>query len=197
MFFWGRCSVLCRISCMKLHTKVFAYASFSDRTTASFSLISYSSDWLLYLCLHMLHTYVHTYINTYTHACIHTYIHVRTYIHTYIHTYITYLIDFRIILDGKSAKRGTGLDRPWGFQEFGAPRFHDSHHMKVVMLSALCTSSLCVFASSYSQVVCSFSTESSEKCFLLWQEIYFKRTRVTFLWQVVKFSCTIYYSWET
>jgi len=33
----------------------------------------------------------------------------------------------------------TGLDRPWGFQEFEAPRFQDSGHMKVVRLSALCT----------------------------------------------------------
>jgi hypothetical protein len=31
------------------------------------------------------------------------------------------------------------LDRPLGFQEFEAPRFPDNHHMKVVMLSALCT----------------------------------------------------------
>jgi len=36
----------------------------------------------------------------------------------------------------------TGLDRPWGFQEVEAPRFHDSQHMKVVRLSALCTGCL-------------------------------------------------------
>ena len=36
----------------------------------------------------------------------------------------------------------TGLDRPWGFQEVGAPGFQDHHHMKVVMLSALHTSCL-------------------------------------------------------
>ena len=36
----------------------------------------------------------------------------------------------------------TGLDRPWGFQEGEAPRFQDSRHMKVVRLSALCTSRL-------------------------------------------------------
>jgi hypothetical protein len=33
----------------------------------------------------------------------------------------------------------TGLDRPWGFQEFQAVRFPDSWHMKVVRLSALRT----------------------------------------------------------
>jgi len=34
------------------------------------------------------------------------------------------------------------LDRPWGFQEDEAPRFQDNQHMKVVRLSALCTSRL-------------------------------------------------------
>jgi hypothetical protein len=34
------------------------------------------------------------------------------------------------------------LDRPWRFQEFEAPRFQDSRHMKVVMLSFLCTGCL-------------------------------------------------------
>jgi len=29
------------------------------------------------------------------------------------------------------------MDRPWEFQEVEAPRFEDSRHMKVVMLSAL------------------------------------------------------------
>jgi hypothetical protein len=29
------------------------------------------------------------------------------------------------------------LDKPWGFQEFEAPRFQDYQHMKVVRLSAL------------------------------------------------------------
>jgi len=36
----------------------------------------------------------------------------------------------------------TGLDRPWGFQEFEAPRFQDNRHMKVVILSALRTGRL-------------------------------------------------------
>ena len=36
----------------------------------------------------------------------------------------------------------TGLDRPFGFQEFEAPRFHDKRHMKVVRLLALRTGSL-------------------------------------------------------
>ena len=36
----------------------------------------------------------------------------------------------------------TGLDRPWGFQEVEAPRFHDNLHMKVVRLSALRTGRL-------------------------------------------------------
>jgi len=35
----------------------------------------------------------------------------------------------------------TGLDRPWGFQEFEAPRFRDNRHMKVVR-SALRTGRL-------------------------------------------------------
>jgi len=33
----------------------------------------------------------------------------------------------------------TGLDRPWAFQEFEAPRFQDNWHMKVLRLSALST----------------------------------------------------------
>jgi hypothetical protein len=36
----------------------------------------------------------------------------------------------------------TGLDRPWGFQQFHAPRFQDNQHMKVVSLSALITGRL-------------------------------------------------------
>jgi len=32
-----------------------------------------------------------------------------------------------------------GQARPWGFQEFEAPRFQDNRHMKVVRLSALST----------------------------------------------------------
>ena len=36
----------------------------------------------------------------------------------------------------------TGLDRPWGFQEVVAPRFHDNRHMKVVRLSDLRTGRL-------------------------------------------------------
>jgi len=36
----------------------------------------------------------------------------------------------------------TGLDRPKGFQEFGAPRYQDSRRMKVVSLSALHTGRL-------------------------------------------------------
>ena len=31
------------------------------------------------------------------------------------------------------------LDKPWGFQQFEAPRFQDNRHMKVVSLSALRT----------------------------------------------------------
>ena len=36
----------------------------------------------------------------------------------------------------------TGLDRPRGFQEIVAPRFHDNRYMKVVRLSALRTGRL-------------------------------------------------------
>jgi len=36
----------------------------------------------------------------------------------------------------------TGQDRSWGFQDFEAPRFQDSRHMKVVRLSALRTDRL-------------------------------------------------------
>ena len=35
-----------------------------------------------------------------------------------------------------------GLDRPWGFQEVEALRFHDNRHMKVVRYSALRTGHL-------------------------------------------------------
>jgi hypothetical protein len=31
----------------------------------------------------------------------------------------------------------TGLDKPWGFQEVQAPRFHDSPYIKLVRFSAL------------------------------------------------------------
>jgi hypothetical protein len=49
------------------------------------------------------------------------------------------------ILEGKKQKQSnpiTGLDRPFGFQEFVAPRFLDNRHMKVVRLSALRTGRL-------------------------------------------------------
>ena len=36
----------------------------------------------------------------------------------------------------------TGLERLWAFQEVEAPTFQDSRHMKVVRLSAVCTSRL-------------------------------------------------------
>jgi len=36
----------------------------------------------------------------------------------------------------------TGLARPWGFQEFEAPRFQDNRHMKVVRLAAVRTGRL-------------------------------------------------------
>ena len=36
----------------------------------------------------------------------------------------------------------TGLDRPWGFQEFEAPTLHDNRHMKVIRLSDLNTGRL-------------------------------------------------------
>ena len=36
----------------------------------------------------------------------------------------------------------TGLDRPWGFQEFEVPRFQDNRHTKVIRLTALCTGRL-------------------------------------------------------
>jgi hypothetical protein len=35
-----------------------------------------------------------------------------------------------------------GLGRPWGFQEFEAPRFEDNRHMKVVKLLGLRTGRL-------------------------------------------------------
>ena len=35
-----------------------------------------------------------------------------------------------------------GLDRPRGFQEIDAPRFHDNRHVKVIRLSALRTARL-------------------------------------------------------
>jgi hypothetical protein len=36
-----------------------------------------------------------------------------------------------------------GLDKPWGFQKFEAPRFQDNRDTKVVRLSALRTGRLC------------------------------------------------------
>jgi len=36
----------------------------------------------------------------------------------------------------------TGLERPWGFQEVGAPRFQENRHMKAVILSTLRTGHL-------------------------------------------------------
>ena len=42
----------------------------------------------------------------------------------------------------------TGLDRPVGFQEFEAPRFHNNRHMNLVRLSALWTGSFLLEAES-------------------------------------------------
>ena len=47
-----------------------------------------------------------------------------------------------VVFKAKQSNPITSLDRPWGFQEFEAPRFQDNRHMKVVMLSALRTSRL-------------------------------------------------------
>jgi hypothetical protein len=46
------------------------------------------------------------------------------------------LVQVRLVLLEKSNPI-TGLERPWGFQEFEAPKFRDSRHVKVVRLSAL------------------------------------------------------------
>jgi hypothetical protein len=43
---------------------------------------------------------------------------------------------------GSKSNPITGLDRPWDFQEFEAPRIQDNRHMKVVWLSALRTGRL-------------------------------------------------------
>jgi len=61
---------------------------------------------------------------------------VYVYIYIYIYIYIVYV---------KRKREGnpmTGLDRPWWFQEFKAPRFQDSCHMKVERFSVLCTGRL-------------------------------------------------------
>ena len=42
----------------------------------------------------------------------------------------------------QSVNKYTGLNRPRGFQEAEAPRFHDNRHMKVVGFSALSTGRL-------------------------------------------------------
>ena len=56
------------------------------------------------------------------------------------------LAHFRIKSSTRLCRRysnpSTGLERPWGFQEVEAPRFHDNRHMKVVRLSALLTGRL-------------------------------------------------------
>ena len=44
--------------------------------------------------------------------------------------------------EAKESNPCTGLDRPWGFQEPGVPRFHDNRHMKVVRLLPLRTGRL-------------------------------------------------------
>jgi hypothetical protein len=49
--------------------------------------------------------------------------------------------NLRYILKLKSLP-ATDLDRPLGFQDFEAPEFLDNRHIKVVRLSALCTSRL-------------------------------------------------------
>jgi hypothetical protein len=49
---------------------------------------------------------------------------------------------FELISANKSNPT-TGLDRPLGFQEVEATKFLGSQHMKMVRLSALCTSHLC------------------------------------------------------
>ena len=45
-------------------------------------------------------------------------------------------------LSKRKSDPSTALDRPWGFQEVGAPRFQDNRHMKTVRLSALRTGRL-------------------------------------------------------
>ena len=55
------------------------------------------------------------------------------------------IIDTYFTTTNTQNKKGnpiTGLDRPWGFQEVEAPKFQDNQHMKVVRLSAICTSRL-------------------------------------------------------
>jgi hypothetical protein len=52
--------------------------------------------------------------------------------------------DLGEVTKGTKIKRNpfTGLSKPWGFQEFEAPRFQDSRHMKMVRLSTLRTGRL-------------------------------------------------------
>jgi hypothetical protein len=53
-----------------------------------------------------------------------------------------YLVVLMCIKCRRKSNPTTGLDRTWGFQRVEASRFQDNRHMKVVRLSALCTSRL-------------------------------------------------------
>jgi hypothetical protein len=56
---------------------------------------------------------------------------------------ITQNLKFKAYLnDERESNPITCLDRPWGFQEFEAPRFQDNQQMKVVRSSALGTGRL-------------------------------------------------------
>jgi hypothetical protein len=57
--------------------------------------------------------------------------------------YCSHCVTLNFRVEGESYSNAIrGLDRPRGFQEFEAPRFEDSLHMKVVRLSALRTGCL-------------------------------------------------------
>jgi len=72
----------------------------------------------------------------YTYACVGTYLLIKRTWHARIYSAWTY------VSKKSKAIPITGLDRPRGFQEVGAPRFQDIQHMQVVRLSALRTGRL-------------------------------------------------------
>ena len=71
-------------------------------------------------------------------ACCHTSnqeAHEKSFLFILFYLYLFFI--FLCVLNLKES-----LDKPHSFQEVEAPSFHDKQHMKLVWLSALCTSHL-------------------------------------------------------
>jgi hypothetical protein len=100
-------------------------------------------------CNTVYYTYRHTCVRTYIYTYIHTYTYIQTHIqhayrkHTYINTYMHTFnsLGMQACILKCKAIPVQAYYRPRGFQEFEAPRFRDSRHMKLVR-SALRTGRL-------------------------------------------------------